>query len=62
MFIWNDLDEKPLIKEEKILFDLMIRMIEDKELRKKNSNGLERAKDFDIEKVIKEWEKIINNM
>jgi glycosyltransferase involved in cell wall biosynthesis len=59
MFIWNDLDEKPLIKEEKILFDLMIRMIEDEDLKTRYSNGLERAKDFDIEKVIKEWKKLL---
>jgi glycosyltransferase involved in cell wall biosynthesis len=56
MFIWNDLDEKPLIKEEKMLVDLMIKMIEDENLKTKYTNGLDRAKDFDIEKIIKEWE------
>ena len=55
--IFKSLDEKPLIEEEKMLVDLMIKIIEDEELRKKRySNGLERAKDFDVNKVIKEWE------
>ena len=59
MFIWEDLDEKPLIEEEKILFDLMIKMIEDENLKTRYSNGLERAKDFDIGKISKEWEKLL---
>ena len=59
MFIWNDLDEKPLIEEEKILFDLMIKMIEDENLKTRYFNGLERAKDFDIGKISKEWEKLL---
>ncbi|AAB99063.1 capsular polysaccharide biosynthsis protein M [Methanocaldococcus jannaschii DSM 2661] len=58
-FIWQDLNEKPLIEEEKMLADLMIKMIEDEDLRKRYSNGLERAKDFDIEKIIKEWKLLI---
>lgn len=41
-----------------MLAELMIKMIEDEELRKKYSNGLERAKDFDVEKIIKKWEKL----
>ena len=59
MFIWEDLDEKPLIEEEKKLFDLMIKMIEDENLKTRYSNGLERAKDFDIGKISKEWEKLL---
>ena len=58
-FIWNDLRERPLIEEEKILADLMIKMIEDENLRKKYSKGLERAKDFDVKKIMKKWEKLI---
>ncbi len=57
-YIWKSLDEKPLIEEEKMLAELMIKMIEDEGLRKKYSNGLERAEDFDVEKIIKEWEKL----
>ena len=61
-YIWESLDEKPLIEEEKMLAELMIKMIEDEELRKKYSNGLERAEDFDVEKIIKEWERVINEI
>ena len=60
--IFKSLDEKPLIEEEKMLADLMIKMIEDEKLREKYSNGVERARDFDVEKIIKEWEKIINRI
>ena len=58
-FIFKDLKEKPLIKQEKQLSDLMIKIIQDNSLRKKYSNGLKRAKDFDIDKIIKKWEKVI---
>jgi len=61
-FIWESLDKKPLIKEEKIFADLMIKIIEDEKLRKKYFNGLERARDFDIEKIIKEWDILINKI
>ncbi|ADG14108.1 glycosyl transferase group 1 [Methanocaldococcus infernus ME] len=64
-YIFKTLDEEPLIEEEKILAELMIKIIKDKELREKYSNGLERAKDFDIDKIVKEWEgvikKVLNN-
>ncbi len=58
-FIWDDLKERPLIEEEKMLANLMIEMIKDKNLRRRYSNGIKRAKDFDIEKIIKEWEKLM---
>jgi len=58
-YIFEDLEEKPLIEQERQLADLMIRIIEDKELRERYSNGLERARDFDVEKVIKKWEEVI---
>jgi len=61
-FIWESLDEKPLIEEEKLLANLMIKIIEDDELKKRYSKGLERAKDFDIKNIIKEWEMIINQI
>jgi len=60
--IFKSLDEKPLMEEEQILSNLMIKMIEDEDLRKRYSNGLERAKDFDIEKIMEEWEKIIGEV
>ena len=58
-YIFKDLEEKPLIEQEKQLAELMIRMIENEELRKRYSNGLERARDFDIEKIIRKWEEVI---
>jgi glycosyltransferase involved in cell wall biosynthesis len=61
-FIWENLDKKPLLEEEKLLADLMIEMIEDESLRRKYNKSLERAKDFDIEKIIKEWEEIIKSL
>jgi len=59
MFIWQNLNEKPLIEEEKIFADIMIKIIEDKDLRRKYSKGLKRAKDFDIKKIMKSWKKLI---
>ncbi|ADG14109.1 glycosyl transferase group 1 [Methanocaldococcus infernus ME] len=61
-YIFKTLDEEPLIEEEKILAELMIKIIKDKELREKYSNGLERAKDFDIDKIVKEWEGVIKKV
>ena len=58
-FIWDDLEKKELTKEEKILANSMIEIIENKNLEKKYSNWLERAFDFDNEKIIREWDKII---
>ena len=57
--IFKTLNEKKLIEEEEMLAKLMIKIIEDKSLITKYSNGLERAKDFDTKNIIKEWEKII---
>ncbi|WP_456472559.1 glycosyltransferase [Methanocaldococcus sp.] len=61
-YIFKTLDEEPLIEEEKLLAELMIRMIEDEKLRERYSNGLERAKDFDVEKIVKEWERVIEEV
>ncbi len=61
-YIFKTLDEEPLIEEEKMLADLMIEMIENKDLRKKYSNGLERVKDFDVKKIVKEWEEVIEEV
>ena len=58
-FIWDNLDKKDLIEEEKILANTMLDIIENKNLQKKYSNWLERAFYFDKENIIKEWEKII---
>jgi len=58
-YIFKDLEEKPLIEQEKQLAELMIRMIENEELRKRYSNGLERARDFDMDRIIRKWEEVI---
>ncbi len=51
--------EVPLIKPEELLAGVMIRVIEDFDLRKKYSNGLEIAKNFDKDNIILQWEKLI---
>ncbi len=56
----SSLNEKELDNAEIILSNLMIKIIEDPDLRKKYSNGLERAKDFDKDKIINKWEKLFN--
>ena len=58
-FIWEDLKEKSLIKEENLLADTMIKVIENKEVQKKYSYWLKRAFDFDNENIIWKWEEII---
>jgi len=61
-FIFKSLEEEPLIKEEELLSELMIKMIEDENLRERYSNGLKRAKDFDVEKIVREWEAVIKEL
>jgi glycosyltransferase involved in cell wall biosynthesis len=56
---FNDLKEKPLTPQEEKLADVMIAFAKDETLRKKYNNGLERAKDFDKNEIIEEWEKIL---
>lgn len=58
-YLFKDLEKRPLIEQEKVLAELMIRMIEDEELRRRYSRGLERARDFDIEGIIRRWEEVI---
>lgn len=55
----NSLNEKELDNAENILSNIMIKIIEDPDLRKKYSNGLKRAEDFDKDKIINKWENII---
>jgi glycosyltransferase involved in cell wall biosynthesis len=57
--IFETIDEKPLDKDEKDLAALIIKIIEEKKLRKKYSTGQERALDFDKTKIMEVWEKII---
>ncbi len=56
------LDYLKLSNGEKILSNLMIKIIEDPHLKKKFSKGIIRAKDFSEEKIFHEWEKIIKQL
>jgi len=56
---FDSLEEKPLTDSEEMLADMMIKIYEDEELRKKYSTGLERAKDFDVDKIVDQWEEVI---
>lgn len=47
---------------EKIFSELMIKFIEDPNLRKKYSCGLNRAKNFDKEKIIDKWEELFTKI
>jgi len=59
-FIFKTLNEEPLNEEENVFADLMIKMIEDKNLRARYSHGLERAKDFDLDEINIKIENLIN--
>jgi glycosyltransferase involved in cell wall biosynthesis len=54
-----DLKEKPLTPQEEKLADIMIAFAKDGTFGKKYKNGLERAKDFDKNKIIEQWVNII---
>ena len=51
--------ELTLFDEEKAFANVMIKTIESPDIRNRYSNGLNRAKDFDMKKIIPQWEKII---
>jgi len=56
---FRTLEEKPLSKSEKVFSEAMLNLMEDKSLREKYSDQLERVKDFKIDKIIKKWEEIL---
>lgn len=56
----HGIKEFPLIKGEEILFNLMTEFLENSNLRENYSNGREMTKNFDKDKIIREWENIIN--
>ncbi len=60
-FLLNNIDEVPLIKEENVLADLMIKIIEDEELQNKYSNGLLQAENFDEKKIMAQWNELLQN-
>ncbi len=51
-------EEKPLSPEEKILLDTMVRVYEVQDLRKRYSSVSERVEDFDMVKIVLEWEEL----
>lgn len=59
--IFNNLNEVPLSKSEDVLANLMTKIIENPNLRKKYSNGRIMAKNFDQEKIIEQWNKLLTN-
>ncbi|ODS41482.1 MAG: glycosyltransferase [Candidatus Altiarchaeales archaeon WOR_SM1_79] len=59
--VFEDLNDKPLTKQEKDFAELMIEIMENNELGERYKKGIERARDFDIEKTIKEWEGLFKN-
>lgn len=57
--VFKSLDEKPLNKSEEMLADTMIEMLENSDLQKRYSRGIEFAREFDKNKMINFWENII---
>ncbi|HOI41162.1 MAG TPA: glycosyltransferase [Methanobacterium sp.] len=58
----KNLEEIPLNKTESQMSDMMIKMIEDSNLRKNYSNGRKRSETFSNKKIIKKWDDLINNL
>lgn len=56
---FESLEKKSLTGEEETLAQAMIEIKEDEKLREKYSNGVERVKDFDSDRIIDQWEKVI---
>lgn len=55
----ESIDEKALTEEEKTLAHAMMKVMENERLRERYSNGVERVKDFEPEKIIDQWEEEI---
>ncbi|SMO55218.1 Glycosyltransferase involved in cell wall bisynthesis [Balnearium lithotrophicum] len=54
---------KPLEKRERIWVEVLGKLLQDEELRKKYSKkALERARDFDVENIVKDWEKLLREV
>lgn len=57
-FIFEDTDNFILNESEQMLTNLMLKMIQDSELVKRYSNGLELVKKLDKDIIVKKWEKL----
>lgn len=55
-------NKSTLFSQEKILADVMIKIIKDTKIYNKFSNGLIRARDFDEKIIIQQWEKLIDQL
>ena len=55
----KNVDEVPLIRSEEMLADLMIKILEDENLRKKYSNGLMLTRNFDVKKIMAKWNELL---
>ena len=58
-FCFKSTEEKRLSNSEKDLSKIILKFIEDKDLQKKYLNGIKRAKDFDINRIINKWEELL---
>lgn len=56
----KDAYNSSITKENEMLANLMIRMIEEEALRQQYSNGIDRAKMFDEKKIIQKWKNQLN--
>lgn len=56
----QSLEDCPLNEAEEMMADLMTEIIETPSLSEKYTNGREMAKNFDKNKIIEEWEKLLN--
>jgi len=57
--LFKSTDELPLTKPELMMADLMIKIIEDENLKKNYSNGQKIIDMFDKEKIIAQWNKLL---
>ncbi len=57
--IFNTLNEVPLNKSEETLVNSMLQIIEDEKLRKKYSKGQLIASNFDKEKILTKWSRLL---
>ena len=55
-------ENKALTESEQIMADTMIRMYADREFRKRYTNGLERARSFNIDLIMDQWEKVLSDL
>jgi glycosyltransferase involved in cell wall biosynthesis len=55
----KDLEEAPLNESEDMFSNIIIKLIEDPDLRKKYMNGRKMSEKFDEEKIMKSWEHIL---